>query len=167
MTPQAALKLRSISLREANRFLAIVDNRQGPVRRHKFAIALKGQDGALQGVAIAGPPSTRSLDTGWRLEILLVATDGTPQAESTLYEAAARTGEAIGYRRCDILTHTRATDSDTALREAGWVPIAEAPGTSPRYPGRPPAANRPTGGRTIRWHAAQPSIPATTSESAA
>jgi hypothetical protein len=154
MTPPAALKLRSISLREANRFLATVDDRQGPVRRHKFAIALEGQDGALQGVAIAGPPSNRSLDTGWRLEILLVATDGTPQAESTLYEAAVRAGASVGYRRADIHTYATAVEDEEALRAAGWVSVT-VPGSITNDPGHLDTDRDPSRSVT-RWHAAAP-----------
>jgi hypothetical protein len=116
--PAARLRLRPMSLREANRFVAAVHRHHGPVRGHKFALAVEDVDGVLRGVAIAGRPVSRKLDTGWRLEVLRVATDGAPNACSMLYAAVARAGVAIGYRRQDILTYTLAAEPGTSLRAA-------------------------------------------------
>ena len=154
---QLQLVLRPVSLRDANRFVADHHRHHGPVRGHKFAIGVADDRGALRGVAIAGRPVARLLDDGTHLEVLRVATDGTPNACSLLYGAVARAGAAIGYRRADILTYTLATESGTSLRAAGWVPVAHTPGQPWDRPGRPRADRHPTVDK-IRWHAARPDL---------
>jgi hypothetical protein len=142
-----------MSLREANRFVAAVHRHHGPVRGHKFALAVEDVDGVLRGVAIAGRPVSRKLDTGWRLEVLRVATDGAPNACSMLYAAVARAGVAIGYRRQDILTYTLAAEPGTSLRAAGWVPVAITTCATWDRPSRPRSDKHPVVDK-IRWHAA-------------
>jgi hypothetical protein len=136
-----------------------VHRHHGAVRGHKFALAVEGADGLVRGVAIAGRPVSRLLDTGWRLEVLRVATDGTPNVSSFLYAAVARAGVAIGYRRQDILTCTLASEPGTSLRAAGWVPVATTDAgatwnrSSRRRKDRHPTTHK------IRWHAAPPTVP--------
>jgi hypothetical protein len=149
------LRLRPITLREANRFVATVHRHHGPVRGHKFALAVEDPDCLIRGVAIAGRPVARLLDTSWRLEILRVATDGTTNASSMLYAAVARAGVAIGYRREDILTYTLATEPGSLLRAAGWVPVSITTGASLDRPTRRRTDKHPTSSK-IRWHAARP-----------
>ncbi|MGH9209049.1 MAG: XF1762 family protein [Acidimicrobiales bacterium] len=158
-TDTARLRVRPIGLRDANRFVADHHRHHGPVRGHKFAVAVADQDGVVRGVAIAGRPVARRLDTGWRLEVLRVATDGTPNACSILYGAVARAGAAIGYRRQDILTYTLATENGASLRAAGWVPVAAVDGASWDRPSRRRTDKHPTGDQ-IRWHAGPPSCAA-------
>lgn len=149
------LRLGPISLREANRFVVDRHHDQGPVRGHKFALAVEDVQAVLRGVAIAGRPVARLLDTGWRLEVLRVATDGSANACSMLYTFVARAGVAVGYRREDIIAYTLASESGTSLRAAGWVPVATVTGASWDRPGRPRADGHPTGDK-VRWHAAAP-----------
>jgi hypothetical protein len=149
------LVLRPISLRKANQFVVAVHRHHGPVRGHKFAVAVEDAESVVRGVAIAGRPVARLLDTGWRLEVLRVATDGTANACSILYGAVARAGVAIGYRREDILTYTLAAEPGTSLRAAGWVPVAITRGASWDRPTRRRADKHPTGDK-VRWHAARP-----------
>lgn len=75
--------------------------------------------GKIVGVAIAGRPSNRNNDDGQTVEVLRVATDGTPNAPSSLLGACARAAKAIGARR--ILTYTLSSESGASLRGAGWV----------------------------------------------
>jgi hypothetical protein len=151
------LLLRPVSLREANGFVAERHRHHGPVRGQKFAVGLEDAGGRLRGVAITGRPVARLLDDGCHLEVLRVATDGSPNACSQLYGAVARAGAAIGYRRADIVTYTLTTEPGTSLRAAGWVPIAHTRAQSSdrparRRPGSPAPANR------IRWHATCPDL---------
>lgn len=53
------------------------------------------------------------------LEVTRVASDGTPNACSILYGAAARARRALYYRR--IVTYTLASECGASLRAAGWV----------------------------------------------
>ena len=152
---EARLQVRLISSREANAFVAAIHRHHGPVRGHKFAIAVADATGVVHGVAIAGRPVARLLDNGCHLEVLRVATDGTPNACSKLYAATARAGVAIGYRRSDIVTYTLATETGRSLRAAGWVPVAVTSGASWDRPGRRRGDKHPTAPK-VRWHAALP-----------
>lgn len=75
--------------------------------------------GRIVGVAIAGRPTNRNNDDGQTVEVLRVATDGTPNAPSALLGACARAAEAIGARR--IITYTLTTEGGASLRGAGWI----------------------------------------------
>jgi hypothetical protein len=154
MTQAGPLRLRPVSLREANRFVADHQRHHGFVRGHKFAIAVADHHGDLRGVAIAGRPVARHLDDGTHLEVLRVATDGTPNTCSLLYGAVAT---AIGYRRADIVTYTLATEPGTSLRAAGWVPIAHTRGQTWARPSRTRVDREPAVDK-IRWHAARPDL---------
>lgn len=88
---------------------------------HKFSLGVLAS-GHLVGVAIAGRPVARHLDTGWGLEVTRVATDGTPNACSALYAAVWRTASAAGYAR--VFTYTQAGESGASLRGAGWRLVA-------------------------------------------
>ena len=52
------------------------------------------------------------------LEVTRLVTDGTANACSLLYAAAARVGKELGYER--IQTFILATEPGTSLRAAGW-----------------------------------------------
>lgn len=85
-------------------------------------------DGKLIGAAIAGRPTNRNNDDRQTVEVLRVATDGTPNACSALLGACARAARAIGARR--IITYTLSTESGASLRGAGWVCEDENTGRS-------------------------------------
>ena len=78
-----------LHLREANEFVGQHHRHNRPTVGGKFAVGT-ALDGKLVGVAIAGRPVARRLDDGKTLEILRVATDGTPNACSFLYSRCAR-----------------------------------------------------------------------------
>lgn len=61
-------------------------------------MAVEGEDG-ICGVAIVGRPIARRLDDGHTLEVTRCCTDGTKNACSMLYAAAARAAKAMGYDR--------------------------------------------------------------------
>jgi hypothetical protein len=52
------------------------------------------------------------------LEVTRLVTDGTKNACSALYSAAARIGKELGYAR--IQTFVLASEPGTSLRAAGW-----------------------------------------------
>jgi hypothetical protein len=91
-------------------------------------------DGALIGCAIAGRPTNRNNDDGQTVEVLRVATDGTPNAPSALLGACARAAKAIGAAR--IITYTLESESGTSLRGAGWVREADGIQSWWTHPGR-------------------------------
>ena len=83
------LELMPISLAVANGFVAEHHRHHKPVRGHKFSLGCM-VDGRLVGVAIVGRPVSRYLDDGLTLEVNRLCTDGTKNACSFLYGAAAR-----------------------------------------------------------------------------
>ncbi|MFL6110531.1 MAG: XF1762 family protein [Catenulispora sp.] len=92
-------------------------------RGHKFSLGVVREDGALCGVAIVGRPVARCFDKWWCLEVTRVATDGTPNACSTLYGRIWRVAKESGYLR--VITYTQDGESGASLRAVNWTPIAE------------------------------------------
>ena len=90
------------------------------------------------GVAITGRPVSRYLDDGLTLEVNRLCTDGTRNACSFLYGAAARAAKAMGYRK--IITYILDTEDGASLRAAGWSCAGLAGGkewTGKRKPAEP------------------------------
>lgn len=125
-------------------------------RHHKsprgglFAVAV-ASSGEIRGVAIAGRPVARELQTGWTIEITRVCTDGTPNCCSMLYGACRRAAIALGYRV--IVTYTLASESGSSLRAAGFRVIADVRGRSWSCPSRPRVDRAPMQDK-LRWEAA-------------
>jgi hypothetical protein len=102
---------------------------------HKFSIGVCDSD-RIVGVAMIGRPVARHYDDDWTLEVNRTCTDGTVNANSMLYGAAWRAAKAMGYRR--LITYTRADESGTSLKAAGWRVIAERrPRSGWNSPSRP------------------------------
>ncbi len=114
---------------------------------YKFAIGSCDGD-RLCGVVIVGRPVSRKLDDGLTAEVTRLATDGTPNACSCLYGAAARTAKAMGYRA--VITYILADEPGTSLRAAGWKCEGNTEGGSWDVPSRPRADKHPTGPKQ-RW----------------
>ena len=131
------LTLKPVSLKEANAFVSHHHRHHKPVRGHKFSLGCMA-DGQLAGVAITGRPVSRYLDDGLTLEVNRLCTNGTPNACSFLYGAAARVAKAMGYRK--IITYILDTEDGTSLRAAGWTCMGLAGGkewTGKRKPSEP------------------------------
>jgi len=121
------MDVRPISLREASAFVGRLHRHHGEPRGCKFAIGAE-KKGALVGVVIAGRPVARMLDDGRTCEVTRLCTDGTLNACSLLYSAAAACARAQGYRR--IVTYILASETGDSLRAAGWVCEGQAGGGS-------------------------------------
>lgn len=118
------MRLVPVTLREANDFVAAWHRHHHPVPGHKFSVGVAIGD-TLHGVAIVGRPIARAYDDGLTLEVTRTATDGTANANSKLYGAAARAAFALGFTR--LITYTQAGESGASLRGAGWRIVAERP----------------------------------------
>ncbi len=123
-----------LHLREANEFVAKFHRHNLPTVGGKFAVGT-AVDGKLVGVAIAGRPVARRLDDGKTLEILRVATDGTPNANSFLYGRVKRIGQLMGYTK--ILTYTLEEESGASLRAVGAKPTGPLESHEWGNPNRP------------------------------
>ena len=74
--------------------------------------------GRLVAVAIAGRPTNRNNDDGQTVEVLRVASDGTPNACSAVMGAVGRAARAVGARR--VITYTLDNETGASLRAVGW-----------------------------------------------
>ena len=106
------LRLKPISLRDANEYVRQHHRHHKPVAGHKFSIGCEA-DSELVGVIIAGRPVSRYLDDGFTLEVTRLCTNGAKNACSFLYGAAARAAAAMGYKR--IITYTLESENRLLL----------------------------------------------------
>ncbi len=140
-----------MDLAEANAFVAEHHRHHRPVVGHKFSIgAALGEK--IVGVVIVGRPVARMRDDGMTLEVTRLATDGTKNACSFLYGAAARAGFALGYKR--IGTYILDSEPGSSLKAAGWKLIGTAGGGSWSVPSRPRVDKHPLQ-KKLLWEAAQ------------
>ena len=129
-----------IDLKEANAFVAEYHRHHKPVVGHKFSIGAALGD-EIVGVVIVGRPVSRHRDDGMTLEVTRLCTDGTRNACSFLYGAAARAAFALGYQR--IGTYILKSEPGVSLTAAGWKMIGETPGKSWSVPSRPRVDTHP------------------------
>jgi hypothetical protein len=121
----SGLRLVPVSLAQANEHVAAWHRHNRPVPGAKFCVGAADSDGILRAVAIVGRPVARMLDNGDTIEVVRVASDGTPNACSMLYGACQRAAFALGYRR--VITYTQVSESGASLRASGWRIIAQRP----------------------------------------
>lgn len=139
-----------LELAEANAFVEKHHRHHFPVIGHKFSIgAAMGE--MIVGAVIVGRPVSRMRDDGVTLEVTRLVTDGTRNACSFLYGAAARASFALGYKR--IGTYILASESGTTLKAAGWKLIGSTGGGSWSRPSRPRVDTHPLQAKLL-WEAA-------------
>lgn len=128
------MTIERVDLAEANAFVAALHRHHKPVVGHLFSLGA-AKDGKIVGVAIVGRPVARMRDDGVTAEVTRLCTDGTRNACSFLYGAAARAAFALGFKR--IGTYILASEPGVSLTAAGWRLIGETPGRSWSVPSRP------------------------------
>ena len=129
-----------LPLDEANAFVGQHHRHHKPVVGHKFSIGAALGDKVV-GVVIVGRPVSRHRDDGLTLEVTRLCTDGTRNACSFLYGAAARAAFALGYKR--VGTYILKSEPGTSLAASGWTMINETPGKSWSVPSRPRVDKHP------------------------
>lgn len=130
-----------IDLAEANAFVKEHHRHHKPVVGHLFSIgACLGEK--IVGVAIVGRPVSRMRDDGMTAEVTRLCTDGTKNACSFLYGAAAKAAFALGFQR--IGTYILASEPGTSLMGTGWRLVGERGGGSWSVPSRPRVDKHPT-----------------------
>lgn len=129
----ARMTICPMKLEDANRFVRHLHRHHGKVVGHKFSLGAV-KDGELVGVVIVGRPVARRRDDGKTLEVTRLCTDGTKNACSFLYGAAARACFALGYSR--IGTYILKSEDGTSLTACGWRLVGESPGRSWSVPTR-------------------------------
>jgi hypothetical protein len=130
-----------IELAEANAFVAQHHRHHQPVVGHLFSLGAILDD-KIVGVAIVGRPVARMRDDGLTAEVTRLCTDGTRNACSFLYGAAARAAFALGFKK--IGTYILASENGATLKAAGWRLMGEVKGRSWTTPSRPRVDKHPT-----------------------
>jgi hypothetical protein len=127
MTGTAALQQVPISVTAACEYVTRWHRHHERPRSALFAVAAQ-RIGALDlcGVAIIGRPKARGLQDGRTCEVVRLATDGTDNVCSFLYQRARRAAQALGYTRCK--TYTLVSESGGSLRALGLTPEATVKG---------------------------------------
>ena len=89
-----------------------------PAHGHRFSIGAKDESEVLRGAAIIGRPVGRKNPQYEWAEVTRLVTDGTENACSFLYGAAARICKEMGFTR--IQTFILESESGVSLKAAGW-----------------------------------------------
>ena len=111
------MKIVPLELRDLNALVSGLHRHHKPVQGHRFSIGVE-HGGKVVGAASVGRPTARLTDQRTVLEVTRLVTDGTKNACSALYAAAARIGKELGYKR--IQTFILDSETGTSLKAAGW-----------------------------------------------
>lgn len=137
-----SLRIVPVELKEANDFIARHHRHHKPVQGHRFSIGVV-KDGILVGVATVGRPVSRHTNSKEVLEVTRLCTDGTKNACSSLYSAAARAGRELGYLK--IQSFILDEENGASLKASGWVFEGITPGGQWKHTdGKPRRTDQPT-----------------------
>jgi hypothetical protein len=130
------MKLRVVpaTLAQANDVVARLHRHHKPARGHRFSLLAVKEDGTVVGACIVGRPVARMVDQYNVFEVTRLVTDGTKNACSILYAAAARAAQAMGAEK--IQTYILASEPGTSLKASGWADEGDAGGGDWNVPSR-------------------------------
>jgi hypothetical protein len=111
------MKIIPVELKKANEFIESLHRHHKKAQGHRFSIGVE-KDGVLVGVACVGRPVARNTNSNEVLEVTRLCTDGTKNACSMLYSAAARIGKELGYKK--IQTFILDSEPGISLKASGW-----------------------------------------------
>lgn len=139
------MRLVPVELIEGNALVGALHRHHEPSQGHRFSIGVCDETGVLLGAAIVGRPVARLAGSPRAvLEVVRLVTDGTHNACSMLYAAAARAGKAMGYER--IQTYILDEETGASLRAAGWTYEGQAGGGQWKHTdGKPRRTDQPDG----------------------
>ena len=149
----ASLAIGHVTWKESKAFVGSEHRHHPPSQGHMWSTGCFDGE-RLCGVAVLGRPVSRMLQEAGHLEVLRLATDGTPNACSALYGAAARQAVAHGFDRWQLLTYILETEPGISLRAAGWVLDGQSKGGSWDRASRQREDKAPTIPKQ-RWRAAE------------
>ena len=113
------LRTVPLNLAEANLLIGMWHRHHQPIHAHRFSLGVIDGDGAVHGACVVARPVARNSGPAHEVaEVTRLVTDGTPNACSILYAAAARAARNMGYTR--IQTFILATEPGTSLKASGW-----------------------------------------------
>ena len=142
------LQLCPLTLKQLNDFVSEHHRHHKPVQGHRFSIGVMNE-GILVGACSVGRPVARACDPYFVAEVTRLVTDGTKNACSILYAAAARAAKAMGFTR--IQTYILETEPGTSLKSSGWHLDGITPGGQWKHTdGKPRRTDQPTAPKQ-RW----------------
>jgi hypothetical protein len=144
------IEVLPLTLEEGRNFILAKHRHHAPPQGHKWSTGAY-REGKLIGVSCVGRPVARRINQRTIVEVTRLA-NGSQDACSALYGAAARAARELGYFA--ILTYTLAEEEGTSLRAAGWWPekATTAPGQVWGVKSRPREVKKGVGlGEKIRW----------------
>jgi hypothetical protein len=145
------MKVIPIELVEANATVSAWHRHHQPCQGHRFSLGVIDENGILHGAIIVGRPVARLAgDPRKVLEVTRLVTDGTYNACSMLYSAAARVGKEMGFER--IQTYILAEEeTGVSLKASGWICEGLAGGGQWKHTdGKQRRTDQPIGMKT-RW----------------
>lgn len=113
------LKVFPCTLKQANELVTKLHRHHRPAQGHRFSIGVRNKQGDVIGAAIIGRPVGRKNPQYDWCEVTRLVTDGSKNACSFLYGAAARIAKEMGFAR--IQTFILEEEGGASLRGAGWV----------------------------------------------
>jgi len=139
-----------LELAEANALVSLWHRHHKPSVGHRFSLGVVDDGGIVHGAVIVGRPVARLGGSPREvLEVARLVTDGTPNACSMLYAAAARVGKEAGYAR--VQTYILDSETGVTLRASGWNCEGTAGGGQWKHTdGKPRRTDQPTTLKT-RW----------------
>lgn len=145
-----SLRIVPLDLREANALVSAFHRHHAPAQGHRFSLGAIDEGGTVRSAAIVGRPVARLAGHPREvLEVTRLVSDGTPNACSILYAAAARAGRALGF--CRIQTYILESELGTTLSASGWDCEGSAGGGQWHHTdGQPRRTDQPTE-RKARW----------------
>jgi hypothetical protein len=131
-----------VELKEANAFIEQHHRHHKRVQGHRFSLGVM-KDNELVGVATIGRPVARLTNSKEVLEVTRLCTNGTKNACSVLYAAAARVGKELGYHK--IQTFILESEYGSSLKASGWILDGFSPGGQWKHTdGKPRRTDQPT-----------------------
>ena len=122
-----SLRVVPLNLTEANLLVALWHRHHTPAVGHRFSLGAIDDSGVAHGAVIVGRPVSQHSGSAHEVaEVTRLVTDGTRNACSLLYAAAARSSRHMGYTR--IQTFILAAEPGTSLKASGWVSEGPAGG---------------------------------------
>lgn len=113
----AGLVVVPLTLTQLNAFVEQHHRHHKKVQGHRFSLGVE-RDGIVVGACSVGRPVARGCDPYRTAEVTRLVTDGTKNACSILYAAAARACAAMGFIR--IQTYILDAEPGTSLKASGW-----------------------------------------------
>jgi hypothetical protein len=138
------LRVIPLELVEANLLVGEWHRHHQPVQGHRFSLGVVDEDGRLHGACVVGRPVARLAGSPRAVaEVTRLVTDGTPNACSMLYAAAARACKALGFER--VQTYILEDEPGVSLRASGWEYNGPAGGGQWKHTdGKPRRTDQPT-----------------------